>query len=107
MSKAGLSMAVKLYADRLGEYGIPVIEIRPGIIETPMKNIRGAAFDTYFDNQATCQFSSGEAAIARKHNIGFRCAVGVCDLVLSRTGEALPMAAETEEEHQAPAEVAV
>ena len=36
VSKAGLSMAVKLYADRLGEYGIPVIEIRPGIIETPM-----------------------------------------------------------------------
>ncbi len=36
VSKAGLSMAAKLYADRLGEYGIPVIEIAPGIIETPM-----------------------------------------------------------------------
>jgi NAD(P)-dependent dehydrogenase (short-subunit alcohol dehydrogenase family) len=36
VSKAGLSMAAKLYADRLAEYGIPVIEIRPGIIETPM-----------------------------------------------------------------------
>jgi len=36
ISKAGLSMAVKLYADRLAEFGIPVIEIRPGIIETPM-----------------------------------------------------------------------
>lgn len=36
VSKAGLSMAAKLYADRLGEYGIPVIEIRPGIIQTPM-----------------------------------------------------------------------
>jgi NAD(P)-dependent dehydrogenase (short-subunit alcohol dehydrogenase family) len=36
ISKAGLSMAAKLYADRLGEYGIPVIEIAPGIIETPM-----------------------------------------------------------------------
>jgi NAD(P)-dependent dehydrogenase (short-subunit alcohol dehydrogenase family) len=35
-SKAGLSMASQLYADRLGEYGIPVIEIRPGVIETPM-----------------------------------------------------------------------
>ena len=29
-------MAAKLYADRLAEFGIPVIEIRPGIIETPM-----------------------------------------------------------------------
>ena len=36
ISKAGLSMAAKLYADRLGEYGIPVIEIAPGIIETSM-----------------------------------------------------------------------
>ncbi len=36
ISKAGLSMAAKLYADRLAEFGIPVIEIRPGIIETPM-----------------------------------------------------------------------
>jgi 3-oxoacyl-[acyl-carrier protein] reductase len=36
ISKAGLSMAVKLYADRLAEFGIPVIEVRPGIIQTPM-----------------------------------------------------------------------
>jgi len=36
VSKAGLSMAAKLYADRLAEHGIPVIEIRPGIIRTPM-----------------------------------------------------------------------
>ena len=47
-----------------------------------MKSIRGGAFDTYFDNQATCQFQSGESPLARKHNIGFRLAVGVCDLVL-------------------------
>jgi len=36
VSKAGLSMAVMLYADRLAEHGIPVIEIAPGIIETRM-----------------------------------------------------------------------
>lgn len=36
ISKAGLSMAAKLFAHRLGEYGIPVIEISPGIIDTPM-----------------------------------------------------------------------
>jgi NAD(P)-dependent dehydrogenase (short-subunit alcohol dehydrogenase family) len=36
ISKAGLSMTTKLWAARLGEYGIPVYEIRPGIIATDM-----------------------------------------------------------------------
>ena len=36
ISKAGLSMATRLFADRLAEHGIPVLEVRPGIIETPM-----------------------------------------------------------------------
>lgn len=36
ISKAGISMMTKLYAARLAEYGISVLEIRPGIIETDM-----------------------------------------------------------------------
>ena len=36
VSKAGLSMATKLWAARLGEHGIPVYEVRPGIVETDM-----------------------------------------------------------------------
>ncbi len=36
VSKAGVSMMTKLYADRLAEYGIGVFEIRPGIIATDM-----------------------------------------------------------------------
>lgn len=36
LSKAGVSMATKLWAARLGEYGIPVLEIRPGLIQTDM-----------------------------------------------------------------------
>ena len=36
ISKAGVSMATQLWAARLGEFGIPVYEIRPGIIRTPM-----------------------------------------------------------------------
>jgi len=36
ISKAGVSMATQLYAARLGEYDIPVYEIRPGIIKTDM-----------------------------------------------------------------------
>ena len=49
----------------------------------PLKNIRGGAFDTYFDNQAACQFECGEYPSSRRHNIGFRCAIGMCDLVLT------------------------
>jgi len=36
ISKAGLSMLTQLFATRLGEYKIPVYEIRPGIIKTDM-----------------------------------------------------------------------
>jgi NAD(P)-dependent dehydrogenase (short-subunit alcohol dehydrogenase family) len=36
ISKAGLSMSVALYAQRLASHGIKVFEIRPGIIRTDM-----------------------------------------------------------------------
>jgi len=36
VSKAGLSMAAQLWAARMAEFDIPVIEIRPGIIATDM-----------------------------------------------------------------------
>jgi 3-oxoacyl-[acyl-carrier protein] reductase len=36
LSKAGISMATRLFAVRLGEFGIPVYEVRPGIVETEM-----------------------------------------------------------------------
>jgi NAD(P)-dependent dehydrogenase (short-subunit alcohol dehydrogenase family) len=36
ISKAGISMVTKLFADRLAEYGIGVFEIRPGVIMTDM-----------------------------------------------------------------------
>jgi NAD(P)-dependent dehydrogenase (short-subunit alcohol dehydrogenase family) len=36
ISKAGMSMMTQLFAVRLGEYNIPVYEIRPGVIETDM-----------------------------------------------------------------------
>jgi iron(II)-dependent oxidoreductase len=53
-------------------------------LSTPLRSIRGGAFDTYFDKQASCQFQSGENPLGRRNNIGFRCAVGVCDLTLVR-----------------------
>jgi len=36
ISKAGVGMATQLWAARLGEFGIPVYEVRPGIIKTDM-----------------------------------------------------------------------
>ena len=48
---------------------------------TPMKSVRGGAFDTYFETQAMCQFQSGDSPINRKHNIGFRCAVAMHDVI--------------------------
>ena len=45
-----------------------------------LKSLRGGAFDTYFDSQATCHFQSADMPLSRKHNVGFRCALGLCDL---------------------------
>ena len=39
ISKAGVGMVTQLFADRLAEYGIPVFEIRPGIIDTDMTKV--------------------------------------------------------------------
>ena len=36
MSKAGIAMMSQLFAARLGDFGIPVFEVRPGVIKTDM-----------------------------------------------------------------------
>ena len=36
ISKAGVAMATQLWAARLGEFGIPAFEVRPGVIKTDM-----------------------------------------------------------------------
>ena len=45
ISKAGVSMATQLWAARLGEYDIPVYEIRPGVISTDMTKGVRAKYD--------------------------------------------------------------
>lgn len=45
ISKAGVSMMTKLYADRLAEFDIPVHEIRPGIIATEMTAVVKEKYD--------------------------------------------------------------
>lgn len=48
--------------------------------DVPMKSIRGGAFDTYFESQAQAQFQSGDSPLARRENIGFRCAASLQDI---------------------------
>ena len=49
ISKAGVSMITKLFADRLAEYNIPVNEIRPGIIMTGMTEVVKQKYDDLID----------------------------------------------------------
>jgi gamma-glutamyl hercynylcysteine S-oxide synthase len=55
--------------------GDPTLHVSESII-----SIRGGAFDTYFENQATCHYQSGEHPLSRRSNIGFRLALPMCDL---------------------------
>ena len=45
LSKAGVSMMTQLYAARLAEYGIPVYEVRPGVIRTDMTSAVTGKYD--------------------------------------------------------------
>jgi NAD(P)-dependent dehydrogenase (short-subunit alcohol dehydrogenase family) len=45
LSKAALAMATQLFAVRLGPLGIPVYEVRPGVIRTDMTAGVGAKYD--------------------------------------------------------------
>jgi len=49
ISKAGLAMAVKLWASRLAEVGIQVYEIRPGIMATDMTSAVKGKYDALIE----------------------------------------------------------
>ncbi|MBN2156507.1 MAG: 3-ketoacyl-ACP reductase [Candidatus Lokiarchaeota archaeon] len=53
LSKAGMAMMTKLYADRLSEFNIPVFEVRPGIIKTDMTKSVEKKYDTLFKEGIT------------------------------------------------------
>ena len=55
LSKAGVSMATQLWAVRLAEFGIPVYEIRPGIIKTDMTATVQAKYDALIAEGLTLQ----------------------------------------------------
>lgn len=75
------------------EYMVNDDQGRPIVGEMPMHVIRGGAFDTYFDAQATSHFRTGQIALARVKNTGFRCAVDLNQATwisgLSEEGEVL------------------
>jgi 3-oxoacyl-[acyl-carrier protein] reductase len=48
ISKAGIAMATKLWAARLGEFDIPVYEIQPGVIQTDMTTGVQEKYDNLF-----------------------------------------------------------
>lgn len=50
ISKAGISMVTTLFADRLAQYGIPVNEVRPGIIATDMTSKVQEKYDNLIEN---------------------------------------------------------
>ena len=49
LSKAGVRMATQLWAVRLAEYGIPVYEVSPGIIQTDMTAAVTAKYDALIE----------------------------------------------------------
>jgi len=55
VSKAGISMATLLFATRLGEFDIPVYEVRPGIIATDMTSGVQEKYDKLIEEGLTVQ----------------------------------------------------
>jgi len=61
------------------EYTVNDDQGRPLVGEMPMHVVRGGAFDTYFEAQATCHFRTGQIALGRTHDTGFRCAMDLSE----------------------------
>jgi 3-oxoacyl-[acyl-carrier protein] reductase len=62
VSKAGMSMMTKLFAARLGEFDIPVYEIRPGVIKTDMTAEVKEKYDKLFREGLALQSRWGQAS---------------------------------------------
>jgi iron(II)-dependent oxidoreductase len=62
-------------ATPLADVADPTLHVSESVM-----SVRGGAFDTYFENQATCHYQSGDHALARRRNIGFRLVLPMSDL---------------------------
>lgn len=61
-SKAGVAMMTKLFAVRLAEFGIPVYELRPGIVHSEMTSTVSEKYDRLIADGLTLQPRWGEPA---------------------------------------------
>ena len=55
LSKAGVAMATKLFAVKMAEFGVPVYEIRPGVISSDMTSVVKEKYDKLIANGLTLQ----------------------------------------------------
>ncbi len=69
------------------EFNILADDQTPVVGEMPMMGVRGGAFDTYFESQATSVFRSGQISLGRTHNTGLRCALDLKDVPLSAASD--------------------
>ena len=60
ISKAGMAMMTQLFAVRMGASGIPVYEVRPGVIETDMTAVVKEKYDKLFSEGMGVQARWGE-----------------------------------------------
>ena len=62
VSKAGMAMMTTLFAARLGEFDIPVYEVRPGVIQTDMTAAVKETYDQLFKQGLAVQSRWGQAS---------------------------------------------
>jgi NAD(P)-dependent dehydrogenase (short-subunit alcohol dehydrogenase family) len=60
ISKAGVAMATQLWAARLGEFDLPVYEVRPGVIRTDMTSGVATKYDAMFAEGLALQSRWGQ-----------------------------------------------
>jgi NAD(P)-dependent dehydrogenase (short-subunit alcohol dehydrogenase family) len=60
ISKAGIGMVTQLFAVRLGEYDIPVFDVRPGIVQTDMTSAVREKYDKLIGEGLCVQKRWGE-----------------------------------------------
>lgn len=87
----------------------PLATVADSSLHVPesVMTVRGGAFDTYFENQATCHFQSGEHALSRRRNIGFRLAMPMSDMEASPDAALQLPNVETEDPGESSAELLV
>ena len=86
VSKAGVGMVTLLFADRLAEAGIPVFEIRPGIIDTDMTKIVHEKYENLISGGLTPIKRFGQPKDVA--NMVVACCSGLLDFTTGQTLDA-------------------